>query len=132
MVGVTDRNKSKADWSVGPRKTAWFGQKDFRRVFIGSQQANFSNLTSSDESVTWLIGQWKLSKDAARVNEYFQEWCDVILDVDKQINKQAQTDLIEAQWDTIPFQILHSNQFENLLKLGKFEYQKTYLCEYCS
>jgi len=46
------------------------------------------------------------------------------LDIDKQINKQAQTDLIEAQWDTIPFQILHSNQFENLLKRGKFEYQK--------
>ena len=46
------------------------------------------------------------------------------MDIDKQINKQAQTDLIEAQWDTIPFQILHSNHFENLLKLGKFEYQK--------
>ena len=66
-----------------------------------------------------MASQLKLSKDAARVNEYFQEWCDVILDVDKQINKQAQADLIEAQWDTIPFQILHSNQFENLLKLGK-------------
>ena len=65
-----------------------------------------------------------MTKDAARVNEYFQEWCDVIIDVEKHLNKQTKIDLIEAQWDTIPFQILHSNQFENLLKLGKFEYQK--------
>jgi len=59
----------------------------------------------------------KKTLDAARVNEYFQEWCDVILDVETQINKQAQIDLIETQWDTIPFQILHSNQFESHLQL---------------
>ena len=50
------------------------------------------------------------------MNEYFQEWCDVIIDVEKHINKQTQIDLIEAQWDTIPFQILHSNHFEKHLK----------------
>ena len=121
MVGVTDRNKSKADWSIGPRKKTWFGQKDFRRVFIGYQESwvRMPIFQFGFERGIWLASQLKLSKDAARVNEYFQEWCDVILDVDKQINKQAQADLIEAQWDTIPFQILHSNQFENLLKLGK-------------
>ena len=125
MVGVTDRNKSKADRTIGPRKKTWSGQKDVRRVFIGRYNLEFFlnkflNLPPSFESLVWLIRQWELLKDAARVNEYFQEWCDVIVDVDEHIDKETQNDLIESQWDTIPFQILHSNQFEKRLNLGKF------------
>ena len=41
--------------------------------------------------------------DVCRFNEYYPEWCQIISEVEDGTEK---ANFIQAQWDTIPFQIL--------------------------